>query len=343
MKQYNPETDLDSRTEEKQYDRFYHQQTQMHSLFEQVLERRLQTPIHEIPQDMASRLEQYLSSEAQERPLTLKDANAQFDRWYFPQLLKQSYGNLSKAGDIAGFDRRTLYRKLEEHKGEDLFDPDIYRPTKEKRQQQEEVFKAANQKKEYFKAEAVESVLNDSLSSFKQVLHPELYSTLETKIDLNAESIAAELNSNVYGVGRAQGVKEILSGINTMKYEDAHSAFEKRFIYNTLAETGFDVKKAADYLDISTKTLQRKIQKHGLSLEQKLSEPDAESEEKTSKQADEDQAQTKNANKSIKNSETAEPRDDTQRLRELMEAYQRRIEERRNKSGSWTKNMRLAA
>ncbi|MBI5398071.1 hypothetical protein HZB03_01285 [Candidatus Woesearchaeota archaeon] len=186
---------------------------------------------------------------------------------------------------------------------------------------QEEVLRSSSEQPEYFKPEIVEEVLTQSLESFKEVIHPSLYSKLEKTIDESASKIAQDLNSRSYGLGRAEQVDCILSSISSLNYEDARAVFEKKFIYTTLAQTGFDVNRAAKYLDISEKTLHRKIKKHGIDLaaEVALQRSDA---------VKQPQECAEGASQMMQTVADGRPVSEVQRLRELMKQYQRRIEER---------------
>jgi two-component system response regulator HydG len=52
---------------------------------------------------------------ASRRQLTLRE----LERLYIIEVLRQAAGNKSRAAELLGLDRKTLYRKLEEYRSED--------------------------------------------------------------------------------------------------------------------------------------------------------------------------------------------------------------------------------
>jgi transcriptional regulator of acetoin/glycerol metabolism len=55
-------------------------------------------------------------TDAAQRRLPLRD----LERAYILEMLRQAEGNKSRAAELLGLDRKTLYRKLEEYRAEEL-------------------------------------------------------------------------------------------------------------------------------------------------------------------------------------------------------------------------------
>lgn len=154
-----------------------------------------------------------------------KEARKKFLKNYLNDLLVLSLGNISAAAKKAHLHRRHLHRIINELE----INPLMHR---------KDMVKPA----EYMK-ENVHVILEETLSGFGKENEKlkEVYSNLEDISEALADSIE-----------------------ETLPYEEALDLFEKEFLGKALKDNNYNIQKTAENLDISERTLYRKISKLNL-------------------------------------------------------------------------------
>jgi DNA-binding NtrC family response regulator len=156
-----------------------------------------------------------------------KEAKKDFLKNYIHDLLILSLGNVSLAAKKASLHRRQLHRIMNDLS----IKPDSHR---------RELLKPS----EYMKSN-VQDILEETIShiSSEEKKLKSVYSNLEDISSVIANNIDA-----------------------SMSYEEALMLFEKEFIGKALKENKYDIQKTADLMDVSERTLYRKISKFNLGI-----------------------------------------------------------------------------
>ena len=156
-----------------------------------------------------------------------KEAKKEFLVNYLNDLLTLSLGNISLAAKKAQLHRRHLHRMINELD----IDPNEHR---------KEMLKP----REYMKVN-VHNILDETLanSSLSEHKLSQIYSNLEDISQVLAQNID-----------------------NAFSYNEALDLFEKEYIEKALRDNQYDIQKTADFLDISERTLYRKINKLNIAV-----------------------------------------------------------------------------
>jgi DNA-binding NtrC family response regulator len=155
-----------------------------------------------------------------------KEARKIFLKKYLNDLLILSLGNVSLAAKKANINRRHMHRIINELE----IDPESHR---------REMIKPA----QYLK-ENVKDILEETLSTFSK-----------------NESIKA-VYSNIADISNV-----IAQDMNTtMEFDEALELFEKDFFTKALKYNKYDISKTAEAIDVSERTLYRKISKLNLAI-----------------------------------------------------------------------------
>ncbi|MBT7903698.1 hypothetical protein HN587_07580 [Candidatus Woesearchaeota archaeon] len=226
------------------------------SIIETAVNKVIPFPFQEPKAVLAKGLEDVAYESAKGKPYTLDTARQRFENYFFKDQLRDNYGNISQVARQTGVNRRTIHRKVKEHGLEGFVD--AYRP------QKDDELNLESQTKSLFDEQKVASALKQTLGDYKGSLHPNVYSPIEQNVSGLAKQLTTELNGQNYGITRDEKISSIYSGIQTADFKEAKNQFEKEFIYGTLAETGFDKQKTAEYLDIDLRSLNRKISDLGI-------------------------------------------------------------------------------
>ena len=156
-----------------------------------------------------------------------KEAKKAFLKTYLNDLLTLSLGNISLAAKKAQLHRRHLHRIINELE----IDPNIHR---------KELIKPG----QYMKT-SVHNILDETLanSSVEEQKLKTLYSNLEDISEVIAEHMD-----------------------DVASYEEALEFFEKEYIEKALKDNNYSIQKTADFLDLSERTLYRKINKLNIAV-----------------------------------------------------------------------------
>ncbi len=155
-----------------------------------------------------------------------KEAKKTFLKNYLNDLLTLSLGNISMAARKANLNRRHMHRIMN-----DLdINPEEHR---------KELLKPS----QYIK-ENIQNILEDTLTNFNS--------------DGNIKSVYSNLEEISEFLAKDMDI--------LMSYEEAIALFEKEFLGKALKENKYSISKTAEMLDISERTLYRKISKLNLAV-----------------------------------------------------------------------------
>jgi len=185
--------------------------------------------IDELNRDISEKLSRSpLASFEIDTKLKFKAAKKQFKQQFLRRLLRVSYGNISIAAKRAGVDRRSIHRIVKDA-GIDVS------------KMREEMTKPYQ-----IKQKAVESIIENVLEHYKQVIHPERIAAVYKNVNSVSKEILDEMPE-----------KQV-----TLK--EAEEEFEKEYLRKVLAENDGKVTRTARKIGIRYETLLRKLKGLGL-------------------------------------------------------------------------------
>jgi len=158
---------------------------------------------------------------------TFKEAKRFFLKNYLNDLLVLSLGNITLAVKKANLHRRHLHRIINELE----IDPNSHR---------KELIKPTEYLKENF-----HDILEETLSNFTS--EPHKIKTVYSNLEDISEVLAKNMDK-------------------AFSYEEALELFEKEFLGKALKENNYDVSKTAEVLDMSERTLYRKMSKLNIAV-----------------------------------------------------------------------------
>jgi len=246
-----------------------YKRSQLASMIEQEVAQEISPPLSDISHGFAQGLTDMLYSEGANQPHhSRRESLDYFDKSFMERELKRVYGNIAQyTRDALGATddrevnnlRRNVYRQIEQH-GLGGF-VDEARPWKPKGL--EDRFDQDN----YLAPQKIETALTSTLSGYKELIQPKLYDDLTARIRDKAPVLAEKISD--YAPTPLNRLKDIFSTTEGMrKYDEAKSVFERQVIYDALSASGFDKKRAAEYLGDSLRTLNRRIEELGIQQEQ---------------------------------------------------------------------------
>lgn len=157
-----------------------------------------------------------------------KDAKKAFKRSYIHKLLKTHFGNVAEVSRILHVDRRTIHRLIKElNISITQFRKELHRP-------------------EYFRIEAVKSIIQTSLDSYKTIIHPKKMKSLYAQ--------ASDLSKNI--------AKELPEQPMTLK--QAEKEFDKKYLSTVLEEMDGNISQTAKRIGLRFETLHRKLKSLGI-------------------------------------------------------------------------------
>jgi DNA-binding NtrC family response regulator len=157
---------------------------------------------------------------------SFKQAKKNFLKNYLNDILTLSLGNISMAARKANLNRRHLHRIISELD----INPETHR---------KELLKPA----QYLK-DNIQNILEETLLNFKP---DEKLRNVYSNLEQISETLAEDMDES-------------------MSYEEAIELFEKEFLGKVLKENNYNISKTAEVLDMSERTLYRKISKLNLAI-----------------------------------------------------------------------------
>lgn len=152
-----------------------------------------------------------------------KQAKRLFKKAYLQKMLELNLGNISEVADIAGAERRSIHRLINQlHINVHKIKEELIRPYD-------------------LKISAVSHVIEDVLEKYKQVIHPKKLEEMYKNVNQLSEDLAKELPEK------------------TISLKEAEEEFERKYIEQALKENEHNITQTAKKIGIRYETLQRKM------------------------------------------------------------------------------------
>ncbi|MFC1723698.1 helix-turn-helix domain-containing protein [Nanoarchaeota archaeon] len=219
-------------------------------------------------QEMASRWARDITDNMYASPdlyAPLKQSMSEFSRSYFQQKIPEVKGNLTEltrqargVTDPAKVNtlRKNIYRQMEQL--------DLWSDVKSARP--EDSYQASPQQYDsHVQARNIEQTITSSLSDYRSELHPQDYSSLKERVQSAAPELADSLAQ--YAPSRHKLINNLAQRTKDMSFDEAKQEAEKEFILQAHENANFKKRLAAEYLQVSKRTLDRKIKKLGIKEE----------------------------------------------------------------------------
>jgi len=198
-------------------------------LINQAMHKLIGVTIKEVSSDISDKIEKNpLISYQINTDFKFKDAKNLFKREFLKRILQSNYGNISAAAKMLGIDRRSIHRDVKE------LNIDVKKVRKE-------MIKA-----KYYQKEAVDSILRNTLDSYKKIIVPGRLEMMYKNVNKLSSEIVEELPPV------------------EMTWEEAEIEFEKQYMEKALKENNWNVSQTAKKIGIRYETLHRKIKKLGI-------------------------------------------------------------------------------
>jgi DNA-binding NtrC family response regulator len=195
-------------------------------ILEESMHKLLGITISEFGKDISDKIEKSpLISYPIDTSISFKAAKKLFKGEFLKRLLQSNYGNVSAVAKITGMNRRSIHRAI-----------------KELRINVDKVRKEMIRSQLYQK-EAVDSILKETLDSYRQVIRPSRLEKMYKSVDRISSDIVKELPAI------------------EMTWLEAETEFEKAFIKKALEENKGNVSKTAAKIGLRYETLHRKMKK----------------------------------------------------------------------------------
>ncbi len=160
--------------------------------------------------------------------LNFKTAKKMFKKQFLKRVLQIHFGNVSAVAKATGLNRRSVHRAIKNLNIKvDKIRKDMLRS-------------------EYYRKEAVEGILKDTLDDYKTVIRP---SRLENMYE-NVDKLSSDIIKKLPAI--------------EMSWDSAERMFEKAYLKKALKENKGNVSKTARKIGIRYETLHRKLKKLGL-------------------------------------------------------------------------------
>lgn len=155
--------------------------------------------------------------------LSFKAAKKLFKKQFLTRIIQNHYGNISEVARIANINRRSIHRAVQE------LNIDLKKVRRNML------------KSDYYKKEAVDSILKKTLDTYKEIIHPKKLELMYKHVPFLSEDI----------------VKELPEKRLTLK--EAEREFERQFIKKALEENNNNISRTARQIKLRYETLHRKI------------------------------------------------------------------------------------
>ncbi len=184
--------------------------------------------IVEMENDLSDRLANPLLDMEIDTSLGFRKAKQKFRKQYLSRLIQASMGNISKAADSAGIDRRSIHRLVSSMKidAESIRDNLIGRA--------------------YVQEDRVRDIIEGTLGEYRAIISPKKMKKMYGGV--------AEISKDI--------IRELPQEPLTLK--EAEEEFEKRFISKAMQENGMNASKAARSIGLRYETLHRKMKALGI-------------------------------------------------------------------------------
>ncbi|MBI5002033.1 hypothetical protein HZC31_01460 [Candidatus Woesearchaeota archaeon] len=157
-----------------------------------------------------------------------KQAKRLFKKAYLQKMLELNLGNISEVADIAGAERRSIHRLINQlHINVHKIKEELIRPYD-------------------LKISAVSQAIEDVLAKYKPVIHPKKLEEMYKNVSQLSENLAKELPE-----------KKV-----TLK--EAEEEFERKYLQKALEENQHNITRTAKKIGLRYETLQRKMKVLGI-------------------------------------------------------------------------------
>ncbi len=164
--------------------------------------------------------------------ISFKVAKKLFKKQFLTRMIQNHYGNISEVARITGIDRRSVHRAVQE------LNIDV------KKVRQDML------KSDYYKREAVDTILKRTLDTYKEVINPKKLELMYKNVPSLSEDIVKELPE-----------KEL-------SLKQAEREFERQFIKKALEENNNNISQTARQIKLRYETLHRKIKNLGIKVKE---------------------------------------------------------------------------
>ncbi|MBI5398160.1 hypothetical protein HZB03_01730 [Candidatus Woesearchaeota archaeon] len=193
-------------------------------IIDEALHKFLGVTIEELNKDISEKLQKSpLLEFTIDTRIGFKAAKHRFKQEYLRRLLRVSYGNISEVARRAGVDRRSIHRIVKEA------GIDVGRI-------REEMIKPYE-----IRQKAVNTIIEDVLDHYKNVIHPLKFDTIYKNVDSVSKTIVTELPKEDTAL------------------QDAEEEFERAFITKALSENKNNLSATAKIIGLRYETLLRKM------------------------------------------------------------------------------------
>ncbi len=198
-------------------------------LVDEAMQKFLGVTINEIGKDITDKIEKNpLLRFNVNTALKFKTAKKIFKKDFITKVIQTSYGNISEVAKKLGVDRRSIHRAVKE----------LRIDVKKCRE--------IMLKPSYYRKEAVDNILRDTLSQYKSILRPSKLQQVYKNVPHLSKDIAETL-------------PPIL-----MTLKEAEQEFEKQYLSKALKEAKGSITKTAKKIGLRYETIIRKMKKLGM-------------------------------------------------------------------------------
>jgi len=198
-------------------------------LLDKSMHKLLGVTISEFGKDISDKIEKNpLIAYDIDTSLKFKTAKKMFKKQFLTRMLRIHFGNVSAVAKATGLNRRSVHRAINKLNIKvDKIRKDML-------------------KSDYYRKEAVEGILKDTLDDYKSVIRP---SRLENMYE-NVDKLSSDIIKKLPAI--------------EMSWDEAENMFEIAYLKKALKENKGNVSKTARKIGIRYETLHRKLKKLGL-------------------------------------------------------------------------------
>ncbi|MBD3355030.1 hypothetical protein GF361_03520 [Candidatus Woesearchaeota archaeon] len=160
--------------------------------------------------------------------LNFKTAKKMFKKQFLKRMLQIHFGNVSAVAKATGLNRRSVHRAIK------------------KLNIKVDKIRKEMLKSDYYRKEAVEGILKDTLDDYKAIIRP---SRLENMYE-NVDKLSSDIIKKLPAI--------------EMSWDSAEKMFEKAYLEKALKENKGNVSKTARKIGLRYETLHRKLKRLGL-------------------------------------------------------------------------------